>query len=142
MAQRNDLVEKVKVTWDGEELPGLVSISEQKYSMGEVEVPEFARKRKMPNGVIEFADLTLKYAINSKVSKTVAFFQNFFFGQETHTLMRIRVDASGTEFGRTLSQDCQMLDYTEPEVDLANPTYAAMTVVVCVWESQPIAAEA
>lgn len=142
MAQRNDLVEKVKITWDGEELPGLVFISEQKYSQGEIEVPEYSRKRKMPNGVIEFADLTLKYAINNRQSKTVGFFQNFFFKGETHTLMRIRADSAGTEFGRTLSQDCQCLDYTEPEVDLANPTYAQFTVVVCVWESQPLAAEA
>lgn len=141
MSQRNETVLKARITWDGEELPGFVSISEQKWSQGEVEVPEFKRKRKLPNGVTEFADLTLVYAVQRN-SPTDAFFQQMWNNAEQHNLMRIETDAQGAETGRVLNEDCQLLDYTRPEIDLASPSYNKLTVVVCIWEATPLAAEA
>jgi hypothetical protein len=141
VAQRNDLVEKVRITWDGREYAGIVSVSETKYSTGVVEVPEFRRKRRIRDGVISFSDITMVYSFQ-KNSPILAFLQSFFLNGEVHTAMRVRCDASGVEFARTMYQDCECIDMTDPETDLANPTYAKVTCIFTPWEIIPLAAEA
>jgi hypothetical protein len=140
MSQRNDLAEKIRVTWDGREFAGLVSCSETKYTKGVIEVPEFKRKRRIQDGVVVFSDITMVYSLQRN-SPIIAFLQSFFLNNEVHTAMRIRCDAAGVEFGRTMYQDCECIDFTEPETDLANPTYAKITAVFCPWEIIPLGAE-
>ncbi len=140
MAQRNDLIEKIRATWDGEEIPGLVSCSEIVYEQGVVEVPELRRKRRMADGTIGFPPVTLVYSVQ-KNSRALAFFQSFFLNHECHTLIRVRVDATNSEFGRIMARDCECSKMTDPEVDLERPGYAKITVEVLPWEVTPLPAE-
>jgi hypothetical protein len=128
------------VTWDGREFAGLVSCTPSKMTKGTIEVPEFKRKRKIQDGVVTFENITMVYSLQ-KNSPVLAFFQNFFLNNEVHTAMRVRCDASGTEFARTMYQDCECIDMEEPETDLANPTYAKVTMVFVPWEIIPLQAE-
>lgn len=141
MSQRNDLAEKVRITWDGRELAGLVSCSETKYTKGVIDVPEFKRKRRIQDGVVQFSDITMVYSLQ-KNSPVLQFFQDFFLNNENHTAIRIRTDAQGVEFARTMYQDCECIDMTDPETDLGNPTFAKITLVFCAWEITPLQAEA
>ena len=140
MAQRNDLAEKAKLLWDGEEIPGLVSISPTTREKGVIEVPEFRRIRKIQNGITTFSEQTLVYKIQ-KDSKAHLFWKSFFANDESHDAVHIRCDASGTEFARVLWQSCECTFLEDPEVDLGGPTYAKVTVRVVPFEIIDLAGE-
>ena len=63
MAQRNDLAEKKKVTWDGEEITGLVSVGTLPLEDGAIDVPEFNYIRKIRNGQRTIPELQMVYKL-------------------------------------------------------------------------------
>lgn len=140
MAQRNDLAEKKRVLWDGEEIPGLVSITEITYEKGIIEVPEFKRIRKIQNGITTFGEVTLVYKVQ-RDSKGFVFCKDFHQKDETHDGVVVRTDASGAEFARTLLQSCECTYMSEPEFDAANPTFAKITIRIVPYEVIPLPPE-
>ncbi len=138
MSQRNDLAEKIKVFWDGEEIPGLVSISETPLEDGVIEVPEFAAKRKIRDGIQTVPEMTMTYKVQ-RDSRALKFCQDFYLLKQTKDMVKVRCDASGTEFGRTMFPSCECTYYSEPEFDAASPTFAKVTIRVVPYNVLPIA---
>ncbi len=131
--QRTDRAEKKIVKWDGQLIAGLVSVTEISLEKGVIEVPEFSRIRKVQNGILTLPEITFVYKIQVGNS-ALTFFKDFFELDETHSCVIQRCDAGGTCFAKTYLDDCECRQYTEPEFDAANPTYAKLTVVMLPYE--------
>jgi hypothetical protein len=127
--QQTRIVEKRRIYWDGEEIPGLVSMPEFPLEMGEVEVPEFDKIITVANGVIKVNPFTLVYKL-ARDGKAMDFLNKFFGDGETHDCIIARTDGAGVEFGRILIQNCECSKKTYPEYDAASPTYAKFTVTI------------
>jgi hypothetical protein len=125
--QQTRVVEKRKLYWDGEEIPGLVSMPELNLEMGEVEVPEFDKIITVANGVVKVNPFTLVYKL-ARDGKAMKFLNDFFTEGETHDLTIARTDGAGVEFGRILIQDCECSKKTYPPYDAASPEFAKLTV--------------
>ena len=140
MAQRNDVAEKKRVLIDGNEVDGLVSVSEVSWEKGTIEVPEFRKIRNIQNGIIKTPKFTLIYKIKSSVA-SLTFFRSWYFNDEVHDVVIIRTDAMGTEFARDLCQACECVKFADPEYDAANPGYAKVTVDILPYELIALAAQ-
>lgn len=138
--QENDMVEKKKGFWDGDEVPGLVSVNEITREKRTVEVPSFRRIRDVQSGVEKLPQLTLIYKLE-RGTKTLSFFEDFFDNNEVKDLELIRTDAHGIEFdsnGRKIYQSCEVISITEPAYDAGSPDYAKVTVVVAPQDIVPV----
>ena len=140
MEQRNDLAEKIKLTWDGEEITGLVSISPTPLEDGIIEVPEFDAIRKIRNGIRTMPEITIIYKVQ-RDSRALIFCQNFYLKKQFKDMVKIRTDASGSEFARTQFPSCECTFYEEPEFEAANPTHAKVTIHVVPYDVVPIGPE-
>lgn len=137
MAQRNDIVEKHKLFFDGEEVPGLVSFGATPLEDGAVEVPEFGAINKIRDGIVRMPEIPVVFKLQ-RDSRTLKFCQDFYLNKETKDLVKVRTDASGTEFARTLFEGCECRHYEEPEFDAASPTYAKATIIILPHRITPI----
>lgn len=137
--QRNDMAEKKRLLIDGEELPGLYMVAEIAMEKGSIEVPEFKRIRVIQNGIIKIPTIQVGYKVQRN-SKTLKFLRDWFFNDEDHDVTIIRTDAGGIEFARTLLTSVELLKYTEPPFDGANPTFAKMEPVLVPWDLLPVGA--
>jgi len=138
--QSQDMSEKKRVLFDGDNVAGLVSISEISLEKGEIEVPEFHFKRKIQDGIISIPAVELEYKI-ARATTTAKFFRDWFFNDEEKDVVIVRTDASGTEFARTLLPQCECTKYAEPPFDAASPTYAKVSVTIVPWNVTPIDGE-
>lgn len=137
MSQRNDQSEKKRVLFDGEEIEGLVSVSEVPLEKGTIDVPEGDRIRRIQNGVSTMPEVELTYKIR-KDGASLEFFRNYYMENQVKDIIIIRTDATGNEFARTLLQDCECSRYVEPAFDAASPTYAQVSVRILPWEVTPL----
>lgn len=139
MQQSYDMAEKVKIYIDGEELAGLVNFGELTIEVNQIEVPEFEITRLIDSGVRKIPAQELTYKL-SRESKTLKFLQDWFFNKETHDITKVRVDAGGVEFARTLYPSSRCVSYNEPAYDAASPTYAQCKIKVAPWDIFPVQA--
>jgi hypothetical protein len=137
MAQRNDQAEKKRVLFDGEEIEGLVSVSEIALEKGTIDVPEGDRIRRIQNGVSQMPEVELTYKIR-RDGAAMEFFRQYYVENQSKDVIIIRVNAAGDEFARTLLQDCECSRYVEPAYDAASPTYAQVSVRLLPWEVTPL----
>jgi len=135
--QRSDQAEKHRVLIDGVEIDGLVNVGEYSLEKGQIEVPEFKKIRIIQNGISKIAPIMLTYKIK-KDSETLKFFREWYMNDETKDVTKIRTDATGTEFARTLYQSCECVRYYEPAFDGAAPTYAQVQVTLAPYEVIPL----
>jgi len=135
--QRNDLAEKKRITFDGEEIPGLVNFQELSLEKGQLEVPEFSKIRRIQNGITTIPPVDLTYKI-AKETNTLKFFRDWYGRDEEKDVVIIRTDASGVEFARTLLPSCECVRYLEPAFDASNPTFAQVQVTLVPWDVTPI----
>lgn len=135
--QKNDMAEKVKLLVDGEEIQGLVSIQEISLEKITIEVPEFKRIRLIQAGIdkIPLIDCTFKV---TRGSSTYAKLKAWYNNDEVHDCTKVRTDAHGVEFGRTLLPGCECIKYHEPPFDAANPTYAQVQTKLLPWDVIPL----
>lgn len=137
MQQSYDMAEKNRVFVDGEELAGLVNFGEVSLEVNQIEVPEFEITRLIDSGVKKIPAIELTYKL-SRESKTLKILQNWFFNKESHDITKVRVDAGGVEFARTLFPSCRCVGYTEPAYDAASPTYAQCKIKLAPWDIFPV----
>lgn len=137
MAQRNDLAEKKRLLFDGEEIEGLVNFGEVNLEQGTIEVPEFDRLRRIKNGVTEIPEIEATYKIR-RDSEALPFFREFFSENQTYDVMVIRTDGHGEEFARTLLEACECSRYAEPEYDAQNPDYAQVMIRLLPFDVRPL----
>jgi len=134
--QQHHMAEKVRLLIDGEEVSGLVKISEMSVEKGTIEVPEFRRIRMIQNGIQKIPVLELTYEVQ-RDTETLAFFRNWFYKDEVKDVTKIRTDAHGVEFARTLMPDCECTKYSEPETDHSSPGYAQINLTLLPWDVIP-----
>ena len=137
MAQRNDMAEKKRVLFDGEEIEGLVSVSEIALEKGTLEVPEGARIRRIQNGISTMPEVQMVYKIR-RDGEAMQFFRNYYNDNQAKDVTVIRTDAAGSEFARTLLQSTECSRIAEPEYDAAGPTYAQVRITLLPWEVIPL----
>lgn len=135
--QRNDQAEKNRLLIDGVEIDGLVNVGEYMLEKGTIEVPEFAHIRVIQNGISKVNALEVTYKIR-KDSATLKFFRDWYLQNETKDVIKIRTDATGSEFARTLFQSCECVKYYEPAFDASNPTYAQIQATLLPYEVIPL----
>jgi len=129
MSTKNDIAEKHKILVDGEEVAGLVSVGDIVLEKGLIDVPQFKRIVQVQNGITKIPAVELVYKI-AKGSKTYKTFNDWYFKDEVHDVTKIRTDAQGTEFARTLLPECDCVKLTEAKYDAATPDYAKVTVTL------------
>lgn len=131
--QSNDMAEKIKVIIEGIERKDFVSINELDASKGIVDVPEFARKRHIADGVINIPTLECTFKVQ-RDSDTIEYFRKWHFENQVKDLIKVRLDGHGVEFGRTLYTLCECAGYKEPAYDGLSPSWAKVTVTLVPYD--------
>lgn len=138
--QRNSMAEKAKVTWDGVEIAGLVSVGEITLEKSTIEVPSFHRVRQIQSGITKLPVIEMVYRID-RDSATMKFWDDFYLNDESHDATLIRCDASGSEFARKLLQGCECIKISQAQYNAASPEFAKVTVSIIPWDIQIVEAE-
>lgn len=137
MAQRSDRALKIRILYDGEEIPGLVKMNGIKVEKGMIEVPAYDRIVQIQNGIRKIPQLTPEYK-DSVGSNANDFFNGWFENNETKDATVIFVDAAGTEFDRISCPGCECSNYERPDYDAANPGYAKIMVTLLPYDAKRI----
>ena len=131
--QSREMAEKKRVLFDGEEIPGLVSVNDITREKGTIEVPGFNRSRTIPNGITKIPTIELVYRID-RGTNTLQFFEDFYTNNEEKEMSIIRTDGHGDEFARRILQFCEAINITEGAYDAASPDFAKVTVTIVPWD--------
>jgi hypothetical protein len=134
------MAEKAKLEFDGEEIIGFVSMTAVEVTTDSIEIPEFRRKRLIENGIKKINTFDLVYECR-RGTDTLKFFRDWYFNNEVKDVVKIRTDAHGSEFARTLLPSCVCLKWHEPDVDLATPKYSQIQTTIAPWDITPIDGE-
>jgi hypothetical protein len=134
--QQHDMAVKVRLEIDGIERKDLVAIEEISSEKGIVEVPEFDRKRKIADGVIDVPLLNCKFKIQRN-SDTIKYFKDWYFNNQIKDVTKIQTDGHGSEFMRTEYPSCECAKYTETVYEGASPTYAQIDVILVPYDIIP-----
>lgn len=135
--QDNSMAMKVRLLFDGEEVPGLVKFGEVPLENGVIDVPGFQRVHKIHTGVTVIPEVEVTYEVRRNTN-TLKFFQDFHSNKEKKDVTVIYTDADGAEYARDLWQDVECRKFTRPQVDLGNVTYAQVTVVLLPYDIVPV----
>ena len=135
--QTHDMAEKVKILVDGEELPGLVNFGELVVEKATIEVPEFHKIRNIQSGISKIPMIDATYKLG-RTTKTLKFLRDWYYNDESHDITKVRCDAHGVEFARTLLPSCECVKYFEPAFDGASPTYAQVQTKFVPWDVVPV----
>ncbi len=137
--QKNEMVEKRIVLWDGEEIPGLVGMGGISREKTGVEVPSFGKVITVPDGIRRIPVISFTYKIN-RDTNTLQFFEEFFTNNEVKSATIIRTDAHGVEFARILTPFSEARMIEMPEIDLLSPPFAQIAFEVTPWDIVYLAA--
>jgi hypothetical protein len=135
--QQNDMSDKRKLLIDGEEIAGLVNVEEMSFEEAVIEVPELSKIRNIKSGVTKIPLLTCIYK-TGRDTGTFKFFKDWKDNNETKEATMIEVDASNTEFSRTLFTGVECASYTKPAYDAASPSYAQTKVILVPYDIIPL----
>jgi len=135
--QPNSMAMKARFLVDGDDLPGLVKLGENKLENGVIEVPEFGRVKKIQNGVTVFPEIPATFEIrrNTNTRKKL---NDWHGSKEKHDVTIIYCDADGTEYERQLWQDVELRSLSRPEVDFAAVKYAQYECVFLPYEIKTV----
>jgi len=137
--QKQEMAEKKRAMWDGEEIPGLVSVEEITLTKNTVEVPSFKRIRPISAGIKKIPAIKLKYRVD-RPTKTQKFLEEFFEKEQVKDLTIIKTDAHGVEYSRRLCPLCECVEITDPAYSAESPQYASMTITVYPDDIIPLGA--
>jgi hypothetical protein len=118
-------------------LAGLVKMGEVALEAHTIDVPTFNRIVKIQSGIVTMPEIQLTYETNTETN-TRQYLKNWWINKDQKNMTVIMVDATGTEQERVLWSSVEISRLTEPEADLANPTYAQMVITVLPKEITPI----
>lgn len=125
---KSDLTEKRIIEVDGEELPGLVNMSEYEDSFLSVVVPGQDRNVPVKSHVRVIPEIDAIFKIQRN-SQTLQILQDWYINKgETHNVVIIRTDGGGDEFKRELWPNTEILKFNGPGYDASAPTYAQIMV--------------
>jgi len=135
--QNASMAFKVKVLFDGEEVPGLVRFGEVPLEKSVIEIPGFQRITKIQTGVKTIPEVAMTYETRRN-SKTRKFFQDYFTENQVKDVTVIYCDASGAEFARDLWQSVECRKFSTPEVDFSSISYARVDVILLPYDIIPV----
>jgi hypothetical protein len=135
--QKGDMAEKIRLYVSGDEIPGLVNFGEIVVERGVIEVPEFKRIRNIQNGIEKLPVIECTFKV-ARDSKTLKLLRDWYYNDEVKDITKVRTDAHGVEFSRTLLPGCECIKYQEPQFDGANPTYAQVQTKFVPWDVIPV----
>jgi len=128
---------KVRVLFDGEEVPGLVRFGERPLENGMVEVPSFGRINRVHSGVTTMPEVQLTYE-TQRSTKTRKFFRDWFLNKEIKDVTVIKCDAAGVEYERELWPSTECRRFSDPEVDFSNVSYSRVDVTLLPSDVIPV----
>jgi hypothetical protein len=137
VSTKNDIAEKDKIFVDGEEIAGLVSVGEIVLEKGLVDVPQFNRIIQVHNGITKIPAVELVYKV-AKGSNTYKKLTDWYTKEETHDVTKVRTDAQGVEFARTLLPESDCIKLGEPKYDAGSPDYAKITIAIIPVDITPL----
>jgi len=135
--QQNSMGEKHSLTFDGEEVPGLINVSEIAREKDSIEAPFPDKKREITNGVSKIPAIELTYR-NDRGTNTKKFFQNWYDNNEVKDGVLVKKDAHGVEFERILLPKCECAKDGGPAYDAAAPGLATITTKILPWDYIPV----
>lgn len=136
--QSGSMAAKVRVLYDGEEMPGLVRFGEKPLENGMIDVPSFSKINKIQSGVTTMPEIPLTYE-TQRNTKTRKFFRDWFMNKEVKDVTVIKLDATGVEYDRELWPSTECRKFTEPEVDFANVSFSRVEVSLIPYDVIPVA---
>lgn len=134
--QNNIMIEKKRVLWDNDEVPGLVSVDEIAWEKSVAEVPSFKRIREVQSDITKNPRLKFKYSL-SRGEHVLKFFEDMHKNNEVKDCEIIRVDAHGVPFSenaRKIYVGCECINKVEPKYDAGAPEYASITVDIIFFD--------
>lgn len=131
--QKNAQADKRRIYWEGEEWPGLVNVGELNFEQGVIEVPEFATKRKISDGVTDIPPLELTYRLDRDTS-TRKKIDDWFENKDLKNGTIVYTDGHGQVIHRQLLQQCEITKKMTPAYDGLSPTYKQYQITVLPWD--------
>jgi len=137
--QNGAYARKLRVTYDGVEIEGLVKVGEVTLESNLIDVPSYNRIFKIQSGVLTMPEVTFTYKCNAADDRakkgTKKFFRDWYKQSKVvGTMQLILVDASNAEIERTTWTDVECRRFSEPEMDLASPSYGRIDVVLIPYD--------
>ena|SRR4030042_1906940 len=131
--QKNAQASKRRIYYDADEVPGLASVSDVVLEMGEIEIPGFKTKRRIPDGVKSIPAVDLVYRTD-RDTQTAAFFDKWWEEQGVKDVTVEYTDGHGVVFKRELWQGCELAKKAMPAYDALAPTYMQYQVKIIPWD--------
>jgi len=135
--QEGSVAAKIRVLYDGVEIPGLVKFGEVNREKGTIEVPTFGRVNLIQNGVTKMPTVSATYETR-RDTKTRKFLEDYYTKNEVKDLTVIMLDAGGVEFARYLWPSTECNKNSQPEVDFANISYAKVDITLLPYDIIPV----
>lgn len=135
--QNASMANKVKILWDGVDIPGLVRLGEVPQEDGSIDVPSPSKIVKISTGVTQMPEIPATYE-TQRNTITRKFFQDFHRNKEVKDCTVIRFDASGVEFARELWSSVECRRFSDPEVDHGSVSYSKIDVILLPYDITPV----
>lgn len=126
---RQDINEKTRFKFDGEEKPGLTARDAVNVESDVTEIPSFDKTVPTSNGVKKMPQvlITLK---NNKDTDTLKFMRDWFFLNQEKNVVMERTDGTGEIFESIDLGWCQLSSNNIPAYDAAAPVYAQIQALM------------
>lgn len=131
--QNNSVAQKARIIFEGEEVPGLVSIGEIPEEDDAIQVPGFQIIRNIRTGVRKMPEIDLKFETRRNTN-TRAFLSDWYRGKTAKDITVIYCDADGVEFARYLWNQVECRKHTIPATDHSKIDYSYVSVTVCPYD--------
>lgn len=137
---KGDMVEKVILEADGNELEGLIELPEYIIAEGIARVAGRNKTVPVKNGVTEIPEIPAVFK-KTRGSKTQKFLQDWRTKNETRDMVAIRTDGKGQEIGRELWTNVEVSKGNSGAYTAATPETAVFNVIFLPEDIIPIDAE-
>lgn len=137
---KGDMVEKVILEADGNELEGLIELPEYEVAEGVERVAGRNKSVPVKNGVTEIPEIPAVFK-KTRGSKTQKLLQDWRVKNETKDIVAIRTDGKGQEIGRELWTNVEVSKGNSGAYDASAPTTAVFNVTFLPEDIIPIDAE-
>lgn len=127
--QKNQMAEKARAIFDGDEIPGLVMVAPIEPEYKTVAVPQMLKEHTISSGTKVIPTFEMEY-INDRSTKTRKFLQDFFNNKEKKELNLIRTDGDGSEYMNEIYTNCECIKYSKPSPSARDPELSVYKITV------------
>lgn len=131
--QENSVAQKARMMFEGEEVPGLISIGEVAEEDDAIQVPGFQIIRNIRSGVRKMPEIEVKFETRRN-TKTREFLSDWYRKKTAKDVTIIYCDADGVEFARYLWSQVECRKHTIPPTDHGKVDYSFISVTVLPYD--------